>query len=92
MKIQLRGVGYGVTDSGQWVAKDGGKWVPCNKPAWANRPATASQARATLTLVMADPEQREEPAPTVNVRRVIRKTVPDYEAAVLLRNGWELDE
>lgn len=91
MKIELRGVGYGVRDDGQWVQREGDKWVPTDKPAWANRPGTKSTARAALTLTMADPVERAEPAPMVNVRRVMRKTVPDYEAAVLVRNGWEYD-
>lgn len=39
---------------------------------------------------MTDPYKRADgDIPLVLVRRVVEKLVPDYEAEVLCRNGWE---
>lgn len=42
-------------------------------------------------LTMSDPYERAEDEITlVLIERVVRRRVPDYEAEVLLRNGWRV--
>jgi hypothetical protein len=89
MKLTLRGVGFAQTEDGDWVRKDDGKWVPTDPPTWADNPTRTTSAPVT---VMADPYTREQSEVVmVIVRRTQYRAVPDYEAEVLVRNGWEYD-
>lgn len=96
MRIALHGVGVGIReDDGAWVEKRGGVWTEIPPPSWAPKPAgkPAKPAPATAAaLTMADPHPRPgDDVAMVTVVRTVRRTVPDYEAEVLLRNGWTLD-
>jgi hypothetical protein len=76
-----------VQGSGQFVEKRDGGWMAIDAPAWA---AEKPSQPAPEPHPMTDPHKRETTAiPLVTLRRVITKTVPDYEAEVLLRSGWE---
>jgi hypothetical protein len=84
MKITLYGVGVGVTDQGTWVEKGVDGWHAIPRPSWVTTGAPAAP--------MTDPHERRQIDVTmVTVIRVIRRTVPDYEAEVLVRNGWEYE-
>jgi hypothetical protein len=88
---------YGVIQSsGQWVMRDrqavDGGWIAIDAPSWAAEKKPA-KVNAEPLLIMIDPYQRKtEDVPMVTVRRIVTKTVPDYEADVLVRSGWELVE
>lgn len=74
-------------DTGEWLPPVySGKWVPIERPAWATeRPAKA----VAPVHPMADPYERQAPTvPLVTVRRTVTRTVPDYEAEVLVKEGW----
>jgi hypothetical protein len=85
MRVTLHGVGVGVTEDGTWVEKRGDGWHAIPPPSWvtdADSPA----------VPMTDPyERKQTDVSMVKVLRVTRRTVPDYEAEVLVRNGWEYD-
>lgn len=79
---------YATDPDGRWFYAppfSRGDWTPVDPPAWAVVPARED------AHPMTDPYERNgDDVTLVTVRRVIVKTVPDYEAEVLLRNGWEV--
>lgn len=82
---------YGTVEaSGQWVMRDrqsSDGWMVIDEPAWAGKPSTPVKAAAHP---MADPYERNgTDVEMVTVRRVITRTVTDFEAEVLMRSGWE---
>lgn len=88
MKITLHRDDIGVTDTGQWVRRSAEGWLAIDKPSWASKKPGDN---SFPPLAMTDPyERKPQEIPLVTVRRVITQTVPDYQAEVLLRQGWEL--
>lgn len=91
MKISLPNEAYpdiGVTDAGQWVRRSADGWLVIDRPAWAVGNRSATKATAPVHP-MADPYERQAPEiPLVTVRRTVTRTVPDYEAEVLVKEGW----
>ena len=79
----------GQDDTGRWVQHVGGKWVECKPPVGTFRRRKGKRISEPVTP-MTDPYKRKpEEVNMVTIRRVIEKSVPDYEAEVLVRNGWE---
>lgn len=91
MKITLLNDDVGTTEAGQWVQRNpAGGWLAIDPP-----PTIPAKPPRPIVVIdgqpMADPYKRNPNViPTVTVRRVIERTVTDFEAEVLIRNGWEV--
>ena len=90
MKLEIHRRDYGVTPEGEWFQKIDGDWQPTVQPSWY-KVKTKQDKVVDITHLQMEPPKRKkkEPWEMVTVYRVIEKKVPEYEAAVLLRNGWQ---
>jgi hypothetical protein len=75
---------YGVTPDGTWHQKIGGEWITIPQPEWSKKKISGK----VVDLHMAPPKEKTKIS-MVTVYKVTQKTVPDYEAEVLCRNGWQ---
>lgn len=95
MRLTLHTENIAQTEDGAWVGKnpDTGAWEPIDKP--AGIVVQLEQKRRERAIAparpMTDPHKRDaSEIQMVKVRRITEKLVPDYEAEVLTRNGWEI--
>lgn len=88
MRLQIHRRHFGVDPDGQWWQNVQGDWVAIPKPAWANKKKKQEKVVNLDELRMKPPEDRKDKIQLVTVYKVSVKTVPDYEAEVLCRNGW----
>lgn len=92
MRLQKHRDGIWRTPEGGWVTRMQGKWTEIPPPPDADTHSRRVPPKEAPRTTMHDPQERDPvEVPLVTVRRVIRRTVPDYEAAVLVRHGWEYD-
>lgn len=96
MRLDIRREGFGVDPDGDWWEKTEYGWVSIEKPDWADKPRpvkTKEKAKVQpYQFRMKPPKDRGNRFEMVKVFRIQQKTVPDYEAEVLCRNGWERSE
>lgn len=96
MRLDIRKEGFGIDQDGQWWEKTEYGWVAIDKPKWANKPRPIKPNEKAKVepyeLRMKPPKDRKDKVELVKVFRIQEKTVPDYEAEVLCRNGWQRSE
>jgi hypothetical protein len=92
MRLTIHRRDFGVDPDGQWHQRIDGEWVEIQRPEWSKK----KEQPKVVDLKMKPPEgytnKMKRKIPTVEVFRIIKKTVPDYEAEVLCRNGWQRSE
>jgi hypothetical protein len=91
MKLEIYRKDFGVTPDGEWFQKIDGDWVGIIQPEWSKK--SAKKKEKVVDLRMQPPTRNgvrlSSKIKMVKVYRVIEKNVPDYEAEVLCRNGWQ---
>lgn len=92
MKLEIHRQHYGKDSDGQWHQRIDGEWLPIPAPEWAKKEARAKAKKETVvdldSLRMKPPKEGYK-SNMVKVYKVTEKLVPDYEAEVLCRNGWQ---
>ena len=92
MKLTLHTENVAQTEDGEWVGRnpDTGAWEPIDKPAGIVIKLERRKDRAPAHP-MTDPYERDaKDVRRVWIRRYVYRNVPDYEAELLLRHGWEI--
>lgn len=91
MKLEIHRRDYGVTPDGEWFQKVEGDWTSIQQPTWYKKKTKQNKVVNITHLQMEPPPKKDKQKPwaMVTVYRVVEKKVPEYEAAVLLRNGWQ---
>lgn len=88
MRLTLHRPDVGVDDDGQWWQRDPDdlrSWLRIEKPSWAEK------REASEPHPMTDPYKRQPmEIRMMTVRRTLTRVVPDFEAEVLARQGWEI--
>lgn len=92
MRLDIRKEGFGVDPEGQWWEKTEYGWVAIDKPEWANKPRPIKQVEPKELKMKPPKGKKHNEIQMVKVFRIQEKTVPDYEAEVLCRNGWQRSE
>lgn len=88
MRLTLHRTNIGVTPEGIWLQKVEGEWIEIPQPEWSKKKAKKEKVTNITEMRMQPPKNGRKPK-LVKVYRVMEKTVPDYEAEVLCRNGWQ---
>lgn len=91
MRLQIHRNHFGVDSDGQWWQRVQGEWVAIERPAWSKTKPNKDKVVNLDELRMAEPEgfvRQTTEMQMVTVYKVTEKTVPDYEAELLCRNGW----
>lgn len=88
MQLTIHRGHFGVTPDGEWHQKiEGVGWVPIPQPEWSKKKRTPAKV-AKLDELRMKPKEGHK-VRMIKVYKVTEKTVPDYEAEVLCRNGWQ---
>jgi hypothetical protein len=91
MKLEIHRQNFGKDSDGQWHQKVDGEWLPIPAPDWYKKvKATKTKEEKIIDLdsMRMKPPSKKHKIKMVKVYRVTEKTVPDFEAEVLKRNGW----
>lgn len=91
MKLTIHRRHFGVDLDGQWWQNVQGEWIAIDRPAWSKKKKSTSKVVNLEEIRMKEPEGYVRSTPgmqMVTVYKVTAKSVPDYEAEVLCRNGW----
>jgi hypothetical protein len=91
MRLQIHRRHFGVDPDGQWWQNVQGDWIAIDKPSWANKKKKQEKVVNLDDIRMKEPEGFKRSTPKIEMitcYKVTVKTVPDYEAEVLCRNGW----
>ena len=91
MRLTIHRRHFGVDPDGQWWQNVQGDWIAIDKPTWAKRKPSKDKVVNLDEIRMKEPEgyvRQTTEIQMVTVYKVTEKTVPDYEAEVLCRNGW----
>lgn len=86
MRLTIHRRHFGVDSDGQWYQNVDGDWVEIPKPSWAGK--KKQEKVVDISELRMQPPKGHK-VRQVEVYKVIKKTVPDYEAEVLCRNGWQ---
>lgn len=92
MKLEIHRQKFGKDSDGQWHEKVDGQWFPIPAPEWSKKEAkqrTKNEKVIDLDSMRMQPPDKKHKPKIVTVYRVIEKKVPDHEAEVLCRNGWQ---
>lgn len=93
MQLTIHRQKFGVTPHKEWFEKIDGEWISIPAPEWSKREAKAKAKSEKVidlnSMRMAPPKGKKNKPKDVKVYRVIERTVPDHEAEVLCRNGWQ---
>lgn len=92
MRLTIHRGHFGVDSDGQWWQRVNDDWIAIDRPAWSKKKPGKKQKVVDMSeFRMKEPEgyaRKTTKVGMVKVYRIIEKTVPDYEAEVLCRNGW----
>src|SRR6516165_1407879 len=92
MRLTIHRRHFGVDPEGQWWQKVNDDWIAIDRPAWSKTKRPKNTKVVDLDEIrMKEPEGYTRKTPTmqmVTVYKVSVKSVPDFEAEVLCRNGW----
>lgn len=87
MRLTIHRGHFGVDPDGQWHQRINDEWYPIPRPEWSKK----KKQEKVVDITMREPEGFVRKTPNiemVTVYKVAVKSVPDYEAEVLCRNGW----
>ena len=87
MKLTIHRQNYGVTPEGEWHQKIDGEWLPIPQPEWSKE--KKKDKVVNIASMRMKPPKDKTVIKDVKVYRVIEKVVPEHEAEVLCRNGWQ---
>ena len=91
MRLEIHRKDYGKDSDGQWHQKVDGEWLPIPAPEWSKKEArkrAKEEKVVDIESLRMKPREGHKPK-MVKVYKVTEKTVPDHEAEVLLRHGWQ---
>lgn len=91
MRLTIHRRHFGVDSDGQWWQQVQGDWIAIDRPAWSKKKPKNDKVVNLEEIRMQEPEGYERKTPQMQMitcYKVTVKTVPDYEAEVLCRNGW----
>lgn len=91
MQLTIHRGHFGVTPDGQWHQKiEGVGWIPIPAPEWSKKKKKPdTRVVRKLDEMRMKPPSEKHKITMVKVYKVTEKIVPDYEAEVLCRNGWQ---
>jgi hypothetical protein len=87
MRLTIHRRHFGVDPEGQWWQRVDDDWVAIDRPAWSRNKKKKEKVTSMDDFRMQPPANRTV-IDMVTVYKVSVKSVPDYEAEVLCRNGW----
>lgn len=88
MRLTIHRRHFGVDSDGQWWQNVQGDWVAIDRPAWSKKKPSKDKVVNLDEMRMQPPEDRKDKVAMITCYKVTVKTVPDFEAEVLCRNGW----
>lgn len=91
MRLAIHRGHFGVDPDGQWWQRVNDEWIAIDRPVWSKKKPSKDKVVNLDDIRMAEPEGFVRSTPKMEMitcYKVTAKTVPDYEAEVLCRNGW----
>lgn len=91
MRLTIHRRHFGVDPENQWWQNVNGEWVAIDRPAWSKQKPKKDKVVDLEDFRMKEPEGYERKTAEIQmitVYKVTAKSVPDFEAEVLCRNGW----
>src|SRR5262245_2256368 len=91
MRLTIHRRHFGVDPEGQWWQRINDEWIAIDRPAWSKTKKKNEKVVNLDDLRMKEPEgyqRKTTEMQMITCYKIDVKTVPDYEAEVLCRNGW----
>lgn len=92
MRLTIHRDNIAQDQDGDWWHKVDGEWIETEEPFWAKQEREEKSREVSADFQMQEPKgyvRSSTEVAMVKVYKITEKIVPDFEAEVLCRHGWE---